>query len=183
MKRVATMLVPLTLIAACVGCAPRRHGATDTMTRAGARTPEDVDRLFGERLNAGDLDGLVALYEPTATLVKQDRTAATGTAAIREELAGAVALRPRITMNVFRVLSGDDVAVLYDDWQLSGTTPDGKRLEVSGHAAETVRRQADGTWRFVVDDPDARSVPCKMGGMRHGKHHPPKGGAREKHSH
>jgi hypothetical protein len=28
------------------------------------RTPEDVDRLFGEHMNAGDLDALVGLYEP-----------------------------------------------------------------------------------------------------------------------
>src|SRR4029079_7556225 len=124
MNRVATLLVPLTLIAVCMGCAPRRHGTTDAMARPDARTPGDVDRLFGERLNAGDLDGLVALYEPTATLVKQDRTAAVGTAAICEERARAVAFRRRITMNVFRVLSGADVAVLYDDWHMTGTGPD-----------------------------------------------------------
>jgi hypothetical protein len=34
-----------------------------------AKTPEDVDRLFEERINAGDLDGVLALYEPGATLV------------------------------------------------------------------------------------------------------------------
>jgi hypothetical protein len=30
------------------------------------RTPEDCDRLFGECLDAGDVDGLVALYDPSA---------------------------------------------------------------------------------------------------------------------
>jgi ketosteroid isomerase-like protein len=34
-----------------------------------AKTPEDVDRLFEERVNAGDVDGVLALYEPGATLV------------------------------------------------------------------------------------------------------------------
>ncbi len=182
MKRLATLLVPLAVLATCVGCAPRRHATTEAAGRPGARTPEDVDRLFGERLNAGDLEGLVALYEPTATLVRQDRTAATGTAAIREELAGAVALHPQISMNVFRVLSGGDVAVLYDDWQATGTDPHGKRVDISGHAAETVRRQADGTWKFVVDDPDARSVACKTGRPHHGQKHPAKRGHHEKHA-
>src|SRR6185503_3509764 len=41
MNRVATLLVPLTLIAVCMGCAPRRHGTTDAMARPDARTPED----------------------------------------------------------------------------------------------------------------------------------------------
>ena len=32
-----------------------------------ARTPDEIDRLFAQALNAGDLDGLVALYEPQAS--------------------------------------------------------------------------------------------------------------------
>ena len=33
-----------------------------------ALEPEDLDRLFLRRANAGDVDGLVALYEPDAVL-------------------------------------------------------------------------------------------------------------------
>jgi len=33
-----------------------------------ARQPEDLDRLFLERANAGDVDGVVDLYEPDAVL-------------------------------------------------------------------------------------------------------------------
>src|SRR4029079_16743623 len=85
-------------------------------TDGGPRAPQDCDRVFGERLNAGDLDGLVALYERSASLVRADRTAAVGHEAIGDELTGIVALRPKITMNVKQVFSGgDDVAVLYND--------------------------------------------------------------------
>jgi hypothetical protein len=38
----------------------------------GAKTPEDVDRLFVERVNAGDVEGVLALYEAGATLVLPD---------------------------------------------------------------------------------------------------------------
>ena len=31
-----------------------------------AHTPEDVHRLWGETMNAGDLEGILALYEPAA---------------------------------------------------------------------------------------------------------------------
>ena len=135
---------------------------------SGARVPEDLDRLFGERLNAGDVDGVVALYEPTATIIRQDRSGATGTAAIREEIAGFNALRPQITLNVFRVISGgNDIAVIYDDWSATGTDPKGKRIELSGHASEVARRGADGNWRFVVDDPDARSAPSGAAPRHH----------------
>ena len=122
-----------------------------------ANTPEACDRLFGEYTNAGDLDRLVGLYEPDASLVQHDGTPATGAAAIRESLAGLLAMKPRIQMNVTRVVrAGADLAVLYNDWSLVAEGPDGNVLPMTGKAMEIVRRQPDGSWRFAVDDPFAR---------------------------
>jgi uncharacterized protein (TIGR02246 family) len=176
MRKIVTLLIPLALIAMSSGCTAMLHRSPESAPApAGAATAEDLDRLFAEHVNAGDLDGIVALYEPTATLVRQDRSAAIGTAAIREEFAKLMALRPQITMNVIRVLSaGDDVAVLYDDWHAVGTDQHGKPVTFSGHASEVARRQSDGTWRFAVDDPDARSVPCAA--RAHAEKHPHKAG-------
>ncbi len=122
-----------------------------------ARTPEDCDRLFAECTNAGDLDGLVALYESHATLVPQAGNPVSGKESIRAGLAGLINLKPKITMNVFQVLkAGTDLAVLYNDWNATATGPDGKPMSMAGKALEVVRRQPDGTWLFAVDDPFAR---------------------------
>lgn len=123
-----------------------------------ADSPEDVDHQFGERLNAGDLDGLMALYDPEASYVPQEGAALIGHAEIREELAGLLALRPEIAMNVVRVVPcGPDVVVLYNDWELTvALGPDGAPVEVSGKAVEIVRRQADGSWQFLCDAPFMR---------------------------
>jgi uncharacterized protein (TIGR02246 family) len=120
-----------------------------------ARTPEDVDRLFGETINAGDLEGAVALYEPGATLVLPEGDV-TGTAAIREALVPLLAAKLQLRMNVVKVVRAGDVAVLYNEFSGSATGPDGAKVEMQGKAMEVVRRQADGTWRFIVDDPYAR---------------------------
>ncbi len=167
-RTLVTGLVSLVIVATAAGCAPRQHAGPahpcagkQALAPSGARVPEDLDRLFGERLNAGDVDGVAALYEPTATIVRQDRSLATGAAAIHEEIAGFVALKPRITLNVLRVLpGGSDIAVVHDDWTATGTDAKGKHLHLSGRASEVVRRGADGDWRFVVDDPDARGAPA-----------------------
>jgi uncharacterized protein (TIGR02246 family) len=122
-----------------------------------AKTPEECDALFAQHANAADLDRLVALYEPHACLVQQDGTMARGTAAIREGLGGLVAMKPKLTMKVTKVVrAGDDLAVLYNDWTMSAQGPDGNTITVSGRALEIVRRQGDGTWLFAVDDPFAR---------------------------
>ena len=120
-----------------------------------ARTPEDVDRLFGEKINAGDLEGAVALYEPGATLVMTEGDL-TGTDAIREGLAPLIAGKLHLRMNVVKVVRAGDVALLYNEWSGSAVGPDGRKIEMQGKAMEVVRQQPDGTWRFIVDDPYGR---------------------------
>jgi ketosteroid isomerase-like protein len=118
-----------------------------------ARSPEDVDRLFGEYVNAGRLDDLVALYEPEGSLVQPTGTA-TGHAALREALGALLAAKATIRMHVVKVSrGGGDVALLYNEWSATATGPDGAPVSMSGKAREIVRRQPDGSWRFVIDDP------------------------------
>ena len=122
-----------------------------------ARTPEECDVLFERHLNAGDLDALVDLYEADATLVMTPGERQVGRAAIREALGGFIEQKAQLTLTVTQVLcAGDDLAVLYGDWHGHYTDPDGARAEVAGQSVEVVRRQADGTWRFAIDDPFGR---------------------------
>ena len=122
-----------------------------------ARKPEECDSLFEQYMNAGDLDALVALYEPTATLVATPGEPYVGHAAIREALADFMAAKAQMRLRVGQILrSGDDLAVLYNDWSGHYTDADGARVEVGGLAMEIVRRQPDGRWLFAIDDAYAR---------------------------
>jgi uncharacterized protein (TIGR02246 family) len=123
----------------------------------GARTPEDCDRLFAEHVNAGDLEALLALYEPGCALVKSDGGVATGHAAIREVMARLIAMRPAIRTEVTKVVwTGEALAIVYNDWRLTAKAADGATIERAGRALEVVRRQPDGTWKFAIDDPFGR---------------------------
>jgi uncharacterized protein (TIGR02246 family) len=122
-----------------------------------ARTPEECSRLFAERLNAADVEGVVALYESGATLVLEGQTAAVGRDAIRTAIARFAEAQPEIRCSATRVIRGsDDLAVVYNDWSLTAKTPGGVRRQDSGHAIEIMRRQTDGSWRFLIDDPRGR---------------------------
>ena len=122
-----------------------------------AQNPEECDMLFATHLNNRDLDGLVSLYEPEACLVQQDGTLACGADAIREGLASLLSIRPKIMMNVTKIVrAGDDLAVLYNDWYLTAQGADGNPTAMKGKAIEIVRLQRNGTWMFAVDDPFAR---------------------------
>ncbi len=107
-----------------------------------ARSPEEVDALFEKALNAGDLEGLVALYEPDATLIPQPGQEAKGRDAIRQALAPLVEGKAQIDLRVERtVRSGDELAATYGVWTMRMGDQ-----ELSGKTIEVVRRQPDGTW-------------------------------------
>lgn len=116
-----------------------------------ARTPEEVDALFEKHMNAGDLEATVALYEEDAVLVSSPGQIAQGHDAIRTALQGILALQPRMKLTVKNTVVAGDVAVVYNDW-----TGDFGGQQVAGKAMEICRRQPDGTWRFIIDDPYAR---------------------------
>jgi uncharacterized protein (TIGR02246 family) len=127
-----------------------------------AHTPRDCDRLFAEYVKAGDLDALVTLYEPDARLVHQDGTLAIGHEEIAASLRPIASARAEMRMNVVRSVVHGSLAMLHNDWELTMSGADGTPIESRGMAVELLRRQADGSWLFAIDDPfaanrDARS--------------------------
>jgi uncharacterized protein (TIGR02246 family) len=120
------------------------------------KSPEACDLLFVEHVNADDLDALLSLYEPACRMVRRDGSVAHGHAEIREALGRLIAIRARMTSEIVKVVAGDELAMVYNDWHMTGKRPDGQPVEARGKALEVVRRQPDGTWRFILDDPYAR---------------------------
>jgi uncharacterized protein (TIGR02246 family) len=118
-----------------------------------ARTPAEVHELFSKHFTAGDKEAILSLYETEATFLPQPGQSVSGSAAIREALGGFLALNGALKMQPARVLQSNDIALLFARWTLSGTGPDGNAVELSGHTSDVVRRQADGTWLMVIDNP------------------------------
>jgi ketosteroid isomerase-like protein len=64
-----------------------------------------------------------------------------------------LAVGPAITAETVDVLTGGDVALVVNDWKMTGRAPDGTAIQQAGRSADVVRRQADGRWLVVVDKP------------------------------
>ena len=56
-------------------------------------------------------------------------------------------------LKVKRVLQASDLALVTTEWSCSGTGPDGNPVNMAAKSADVLRRQPDGTWRFVIDNP------------------------------
>ncbi|WP_447978318.1 YybH family protein [Candidatus Nitrospira bockiana] len=115
--------------------------------------PQDLHRLFADAFSAGNVDAVLALYEPGAVLVPEPgRPPVTGEA-IRQVLETFLALKPRVTCATEQAIESGGVALLRSRWTLTGTAPDGTPVEMSQRGIEIARRQPDGSWRFLIDDP------------------------------
>jgi hypothetical protein len=118
---------------------------SDPIAREPIRDPQDLERQLVLRENAGDVEGMTALFEPDAVLDLGEGRFVRGTDAIR---------------------------VFFTELQVAGLPPDGRRFKlgeqrpalVCGDLAltstrsidgditsEVARRQADGTWLWVID--------------------------------
>jgi uncharacterized protein (TIGR02246 family) len=123
--------------------------------KAGVRaaTPEQVLESIVSGINAGDLESLLPLYESNAAFVPEPGTLAPGAAGIGEALNGFISMNGELDLEVTRVLEVDDLALVIGVWSFNGTGPDGEAVQLAARNADVLRRQTDGTWRFVIDNP------------------------------
>jgi uncharacterized protein (TIGR02246 family) len=122
-----------------------------------AHTPEEVHRLWAEAFSAHDLEAVMALYEPEATLIPPGQEVPnlilTGAEAVREHLSGLLALKPKFELEFKKAVQAGDIALLLSEWTLSATDPDGNAVEMEGRTTDVVRRQPDGSWLVVIENP------------------------------
>ena len=116
-------------------------------------TPEQVLRSIVDGINTGNLDPLMALYESEAAFATQPGSLAHGLPGVRESLAGFIAMEGTLDLKVTRVLEASDLALVTTVWSFAGTGPDGEPVKLAAKSADVLRRQADGSWRFVIDNP------------------------------
>jgi ketosteroid isomerase-like protein len=116
-------------------------------------TPEEVLKSIVEGINTGNLDSLMPLYESDAAFAAQPGNLAHGLAGIRECLNGFIAMKGKLDLKVTRVLEANGLALVLGEWSFAGTGSDGKPVKLASKSADVLRRQADGSWRFVIDNP------------------------------
>jgi ketosteroid isomerase-like protein len=114
----------------------------DEASHASVRDPQDLARLLVSLERAGDVKGMAALYERDAVLDLGEGQLARGRDAIRAFYAGLVAVGRKFDLGDQRP------AIINGDLALTST-----HLPNGVITAEIARRQNDGTWLWVIDQP------------------------------
>jgi ketosteroid isomerase-like protein len=116
-------------------------------------TPEQVLESIVTGINSGDLDSLMPLYESEAAFVPEPGSLAHGASGIGASLNGFISMNGELDLEVTRVLEVDDLALVVGVWSFNGTGSDGEPVQLAARNADVLRRQSDGSWRFVIDNP------------------------------
>ena len=110
--------------------------------------PEDLTRLFVERANSKDAAGIAALYEENAVMAYPPGGQTVGRDAIQALWEKLLPKMPRFELEEpLPTLVSGDIA-------LTATAPKDK----AGARAQVVRRQPDGTWLRLLDQPEFTPV-------------------------
>ncbi len=114
----------------------------NSTSREKPRDPQDLARLLVARANSGDVEGMIQLYAPDAVMNLSSGQQAVGQDAIREFYTGLISSGRKFSLGEQRP------AIVNGDVALTST-----RLPTGAVTAEVARRQADGSWRWVIDQP------------------------------
>jgi uncharacterized protein (TIGR02246 family) len=121
-----------------------------------ANSPEELDLLVAKAISSGDLEAALSLYEADAVFIPPGQPSTDpvrGRDALREVMSQFLAMKPTLTIEPKKVIESGDIALVTGDWTLTGKGPDGD-ISMSGTYTDVMHRQADGTWLFVIDNPD-----------------------------
>ncbi|MPZ08259.1 MAG: DUF4440 domain-containing protein [Nitrososphaeraceae archaeon] len=117
-------------------------------------TPEDLLNSQVEEFNKGNISFLMTLYEKNACFASQPGQVISDLESIRKNLQGFINMGARLEAKVKRVIHANDLALLITEWSITGTEPaDGTPINSVGRGTVVLRRQSDGTWLIVIENP------------------------------
>lgn len=105
-----------------------------------------------ELRQAGEFDKAASFYDEQVAFVVQPGMVWRGRARAREALQAMSTMFDRFEIVRREVVEAEGLALHQASWRAWDTAADGPH-DHEGFTADVMRRDADGVWRFVVDNP------------------------------
>ena len=145
----------LQCLAACAilagACQPK---APVDESASAAEAVRAADVAWEKAFSGRDTAAAVAAVEPTGSVLAPNAPIATGPEAVKAAFAGFYAL-PGMTIHwepaTVEAARSGELAYSRGTYELSFTDPKGKPVTERGKYATVWRKQADGTWKVVLD--------------------------------
>lgn len=117
---------------------------------------------MGSNYNARDIDAVMQAYEASAVVLFEPGNPVSGLAVIKGAFQGSLAVNPYFSFGKHEVTIAGDIALHLTPYTMTGKTPDGQNISQSGLSVAVLRRQADGQWLMVIDNPHGQTLLAKQ---------------------
>jgi uncharacterized protein (TIGR02246 family) len=118
-----------------------------------AKSPEHAVELLDRAFNEGDVDTLLALYEDAAVVIPEPGKTARGKAELRDFFEHAVRAGSSARQLQTHVIEADGVALFLSRWTLHARGSDPAVSSRAFVATTVFRKQQDGGWKVLIDNP------------------------------
>jgi uncharacterized protein (TIGR02246 family) len=120
-----------------------------------ARTPEELLPMITAAINAGDPSEVVKYFDEEGCFALPDGALVRGRSELLAMYEQRLALQPELTTRAAKILQAGDVALVTNVWSTRLRNGEMNGMDsFEGVATLVLRRQADGSWRILVDDPN-----------------------------
>jgi len=116
----------------------------------GAESPQQWWEIWSESFDKGDVETILSLYDPDATVVPNPGNPIRGTDAIREMLQFYVDMHGTLKAQQGEILHGPGVATSYIPWSFDADLAD-EPLHLEAVATVVLADRPDG-WVALIDD-------------------------------
>jgi ketosteroid isomerase-like protein len=116
-----------------------------------AANPEHAVELLDKAFNEGDLTTVLSFYEDNAVVITEPGKSARGKEELKEFFEGIMRASSSARQLKTHVIEADGIALFLSRWTLEGKDA---RVPLRTFTATTVfRRQQDGGWKVLIDNP------------------------------
>ena len=107
-----------------------------------------------------DIAKVMDSYETPAHVAFEPGIPISDPAVLEQMFTGMAATNPIFDYAGHEVIVTGDIALHIAPWNMTAKTPDGQEIQQSGLSVAVLRRQEDGSWKMVIDNPHgARLIP------------------------
>ena len=114
---------------------------------------EGSARYFQNCVRNGDVENAIDCFDDRAIYVTGIGTFVTGKENIRKAIEQVCALKPDLQAQRSIGFTVDNITSWVDEWTLKAILPDGTKLNLKGTSSDILKKQTNGNWVYLVDNP------------------------------
>ncbi len=116
-----------------------------------------VERMT-KAFHAGDINAVMSCYEKNASVMFEPGQVVSDAELMKDMFQNSFHLKPHFTYSGHEVFVQGNLAVHFAPWAMTGQTPDGAEVRQEGLSVAVLRKQEDGRWLMVIDNPHGQHL-------------------------